>query len=134
LSGDNNEDLKNISPQNAIRLIDSFIEQMSQTRKTLALAPSIAISSIVLAPVAIGLSLFLLQHPSFFAILERENEFGLVLVGLLLGIVILSSIWFVEGIKQYRSINSWNKKYKMYSKKKEELDGNIASEYGLDQD
>jgi len=89
LSGDNNEDLKNISPQNAIRLIDSFIEQMSQTRKTLALAPSIAISSIVLAPVAIGLSLFLLQHPSFFAILERENEFGLVLVGLLLGIAIL---------------------------------------------
>jgi len=100
---------------------------MRQTKKTLALALSLSISSIVLAPVAIGLSIFLLQHPSFFAILERENEFGLVLVGLLLGIIILSSIWFVEGIKQYRSINSWNKKYMMYSKKKEELDSNIAS-------
>jgi hypothetical protein len=118
LSGDNDEDLKNTSPQNVIRLIDSFIEQMRQTKKTLALALSLSISSIVLAPVAIGLSIFLLQHPSFFAILERENEFGLVLVGLLLGIIILSSIWFVEGIKQYRSINSWNKKYMMYSKKK----------------
>jgi hypothetical protein len=134
LSGDNDEDLKNTSPQNVIRLIDSFIEQMRQTRKTLALALSLSISSIVLAPVAIGLSIFLVQHPSFFAILERENEFGLVLVGLLFGIIILSSIWFVEGIKQYRSINSWNKKYMMYSKKKEELDSNIASEYGLDQD
>jgi hypothetical protein len=134
LSGDNDEDLENTSPQNVIRLIDSFIEQMRQTRKTLALALSLSISSIVLAPVAIGLCIFLLQHPSFFAILERENEFGLVLVGLLLGIIILSSIWFVEGIKQYRSINSWNKKYMMYSKKKEELDSNIASEYGLDQD
>jgi hypothetical protein len=40
----------------------------------------------------------------------------------------------VEGIKQYRSINSWNKKYVMYSMKKEELDSSIASEYGLDQD
>ena len=134
MSGDNDEDLKNTSPQNVIRLIDSFIEQMRQTRKTLALALSLSISSIVLAPVAIRLSIFLLQHPSFFAILERENEFGLVLVGLLFGIIILSSIWFVEGIKQYRSINSWNKKYMMYSKKKEELDSNIASEYGLDQD
>jgi hypothetical protein len=134
LSGNKDEDLKNISPQNVIRLIDGFIEHLRQTRKTLALALSLAISSIVLAPVAIGLSIFLLQHPSFFAILERENEFGLVLFGLLLGIIILSSIWFVEGIKQYRSINSWNKKYVMYSMKKEELDSSIASEYGLDQD
>ena len=134
MSGDNDEDLKNTSAQNVIRLIDSFIEQMRQTRKTMALALSLSISSIVLAPVAIGLSIFLLQHPSFFAILERENEFGLVLVGLLLGIITLSSIWFVEGIKQYRSISSWNKKYTIYSKKKEDLDSSIASEYGLDED
>jgi hypothetical protein len=134
LSADNDGDLKNTSAQNVIRLIDGFIEQMRQTRKTMAVALSLAISSIVLAPVAIGLSIFLLQHPSFFAILERENEFGLVLVGLLLGIITLSSIWFVEGIKQYRSISSWNKKYTTYSKKKEDLDRSIASEYGLDED
>jgi len=134
LSKDNNEDLKNISPQNVIRLIDGFIEQMRQTRKTLALALSLSISSIVVAPVAIGLSIFLLQHPSFFAILERENEFGLVLIAFLIGVIILSLLCLVVGIKQYRSINSWNKKYSVYSKKKEELDRNIASEYDLDQD
>jgi hypothetical protein len=134
LSKDNKEDLKNISPQNVIRLIDGFIEQMRQTRKTLALALSLSISSIVVAPVAIGLSIFLLQHPSFFAILERENEFGLVLIAFLIGVIILSLVCLVVGIKQYRSINSWNKKYSVYSKKKEELDRNIASEYDLDQD
>jgi hypothetical protein len=134
LSKDNKEDLKNISPQNVIRLIDGFIEQMRQTRKTLALALSLSISSIVVAPVAIGLSIFLLQHPSFFAILERENEFGLVLIVFLIGVIILSLLCLVVGIKQYRSINSWNKKYSVYSKKKEELDRNIASEYDLDQD
>ena len=134
LSKNNDEDLKNISPQNVIRLIDGFIEQMRQTRKTMALALSLSISSIVVAPVAIGLSIFMLQHPSFFAILERENEFGLFLVVFLIGVIILSSVCLVVGIKQYRSINSWNKKYMMYSKKKEELDSNIASEYGLDQD
>jgi hypothetical protein len=75
LSKDNNEDLKNTSPQNVIRLIDGFIEQMRQTRKTMALALSLSITSIVVAPVSIGLSISLLQHPSFFTILERENEF-----------------------------------------------------------
>jgi hypothetical protein len=70
LSKDNAEDLRKISPQNVTRLIDSFIEQMRQTRKTLALSLSLSISSMIVAPVAIGLSIFLLQHPSFFAILE----------------------------------------------------------------
>ena len=133
MSKDNSEDL-NISPKNVVRLIDGFIEQMRQTRKTLALALSLSISSIVVAPVAMGLSIFLLQHPSFFAILERENEFGLVLIVFLIGVIILSLLCLVVGIKQYRSINSWNKKYSVYSKKKEELDRNIASEYDLDQD
>jgi len=64
----------------------------------------------------------------------KQDEFGLVLGGLLVGVIIVSSIWFVVGIKQYRSINSWNKKYKIYSKKKEELDKNITTEYGLDED
>jgi hypothetical protein len=134
LGADRKEDLENISPMNIVRLIDSFIEQMRKTRRTLTLTLSLSISSIVITPVAIGLSIYLLQHPSFFAVLEREYEFGLVLSGLLVGVIIVSSIWFVVGIKQYRSIKIWNKNYSMYSKKKEELDRNISSEYGLDQD
>ena len=132
MGSDSNDD--NVSPRNVLRLIDSFIEQMHQTRKTLALTLSLSISSIIIAPFAIGLSIFLLQHPSFFAVLEREYEFGLVLVCLLVAVIIVSSIWFVIGVKQYRAIISWNKKYSVYIKKKEELDKNIASEYELDQD
>lgn len=129
-----NENLDDISRQNVINLIDRFIDQMRQTRKTLALTLSITICSIVIAPVAIGLSVFLLEHASFYRVLVKEYEFGLVLAGLLCGIIIVSSIWFVLGIRQYRSINSWNKKYSIYSKKKEELDSNISSDYGLDED
>jgi len=133
LREDKNED-DDISPQSVISLIDGSINQMRQTRKTLALTLSLSISSIVIAPVAMGLSIFLLQHPSFYEILVKQDEFGLVLGGLLVGVIIVSSIWFVLGIRQYRSINSWNKKYKIYSKKKEELDKNISTEYGLDED
>jgi hypothetical protein len=134
LGADKKEEVENISSGNVIRLIDSFIEKMQEAKKTMALTVSVSISSIAITPVAIGLSIFLLQHPAFFAVLEREYEFGVVLSGLLVGVIIVSSIWFVAGIKQYRSINSWNKKYSIYSKKKEELDRSIYSEYGLDQD
>ena len=104
---------------NILSLIDSFIEQIFHMRRTLDV---ISISAIILACLAIALSIFLLRHPSFFAVLEIENEFGLVL-GILLGaIIIISAIWIVAGIKQYRSISSWNKRYNDYVKHKESLD------------
>jgi hypothetical protein len=134
LGADKKEDPEHISSRNVIRLIDNFIETMQETKKTLGLTLSLSIASIALTPVAIGLAIFLLEHRSFFVIIEREYEFGVVLSGLLVGIIVVSSIWFVVGIKQCRSINSWHKKYRIYSKKKEELDRNIYSEYGLDQD
>lgn len=56
--------------------MDSFIEQITAIRKTLL---GVSISALILAPLAIGLSIYLSLHRSFFAILEIENEFGLVL-------------------------------------------------------
>jgi hypothetical protein len=113
---------------NILSLIDSFIEQIFHMRRTLDV---ISISAIILACLAIALSIFLLRHPSFFAVLEIENEFGLVL-GILLGaIIIISAIWIVAGIKQYRSISSWSKRYNDYVKHKEALDRKLAlQQYG----
>lgn len=112
-----------------LSLIDIFIEQIFQIRKTLL---GVSISALVLAPIAIGLSVFLLQHPSFFAILDIENEFGDVLAALLGAIIVISSIWLVAGIKQYRLIGSWNKRYGNYVREKQEMDRMIASQYSED--
>jgi hypothetical protein len=109
-----------------LSLIDNFIEQIFQIRKTLL---GVSISALVLAPIAIGLSVFLLQHPSFFAILDIENEFGDVLAVLLGTIIVISSIWLVTGIRQYRLIGSWNKRYGEYMREKQEMDRKIASQY-----
>lgn len=108
---------------NILSLIDSFIEQIFHMRRTLDV---ISISAIILACLAIALSIFLLRHPSFFAVLEIENEFGLVLGVLLGAIIIISAIWIVAGIKQYRSISSWSKRYNDYVKHKEALDRKLA--------
>ena len=129
-----NEGINNTSRQNIISLMDNFIEQLLQARRTLVVAFTLSISSIILAPLAVGLSIYLLLHPSFFVALENEDEFGIFLSILLIGIIIVSSIWLVMGIRQYRSIKSWNKRYGMFIKKREETDRNIVSEYDLDQD
>jgi hypothetical protein len=114
--------------ENILSLMDSFIEQITSIRKTLL---GVSISALILAPFAIGLSVYLIIHPSFFAILEIENEFGSVLSVLLGAVLIISSIWLISGIRQYKSISSWSKRYDEYKKEKEDLDRKIALQYGL---
>jgi hypothetical protein len=117
-----------VARENILSLMDSFIEQITNIRRTLL---GVSISALVLAPFAIGLSVYLILHPSFFAILEIENEFGLVLSILLGAVLIISSIWLISGIRQYRSMSSWSKRYNEYKKEKEDMDRKIALQYGL---
>jgi hypothetical protein len=125
------EESNSTSRHDILKLMDAFIDQIQEIRKILL---GMSVSAIVLAPLAIALSIYLLVHPSFFAILEIENDFGLVL-SVLLGAVISSSVtWLLTGIRQYRSMSVWKGRYKEYVKEKEELDRKIASRFGLDQE
>ena len=119
----------NTSRHDVLSIVDDFIEQIFQIRKILR---GVSISAIVLGPLAIALSVYLVWNPSFFAILEIENEFGLVLSILLGAVIIISLLWLLTGIRQYRLIGSWNKRYNEYIKEKQEIDKTIASQYGLD--
>jgi hypothetical protein len=118
------------SRHDILSLVDGFMERVFQIRKTFL---RVSLSAVILAPLAIALSTFLLLHPSFFAVLEIENEFGLALCLLLGAVIIISSIWLITGIRQYLLINSWNKRYNQYLKEKQEIDRNIASQYGSDE-
>ena len=117
-----------VSRANILFLMDSFIQQITGIRKTLL---GVSISALILAPLAIGLSLYLIVHPSFFAVLDIENEFGLVLSTLMGAVLVISSLWLVSGIKQYLSMGRWSKRYNEYIKAKEEMDRKIAIGYGL---
>jgi hypothetical protein len=118
------------SRHDILSLVDGFMERVFHIRKTFL---RVSLSAVILAPLAIALSTFLLLHPSFFAVLEIENEFGLALCLLLGAVIIISSIWLITGIRQYLLINSWNKRYNQYIKEKQEIDRNIASQYGSDE-
>ena len=122
---------KETTRQDILNLIDNFIEQIHKVRKILL---GVSISAVILAPLAIGLSIYLIVHPSFFSILDTTDEFGDVLSILLGAVIVISSIWLATGIRQYRSVKFLNKKYQQYMKEKDEIDRKIASQYGLDQD
>jgi hypothetical protein len=113
-----------------LKLLDDFIENVMKIKKTLI---GLSLSALVLAPFAVFISLYLIFNPSFFAILAIETEFGLVLLLMLGAVIIISSIWIITGLRHYKSIHKWNKKYEEFSKKKREIDKRILSEYGLDE-
>ena len=94
----------------------------------------VSVSAVILAPFAIGISLYLFTHTSFFIILEEQDEFGVFLAVMLAGMIVISGIWLYTGVRQYKSLSNWNQRYCSYLKKKQDLDSQIASEYRLDED
>lgn len=111
-----------------LNLIDGFIDQISRIRTILK---GVSISALILAPLAIILSGFLLTHSSFFTILEDEDEFGIILIILLGSVISISCVWIVMGLRQYRMISDWNKRYTNYLTNREQVRKNIESEMGF---
>ena len=126
------EDDNNLTPQFArqdiLGLFDSFIEHMQQIRRILL---GMSISAIVIAPLAIALSVYVLLHPSFFDVLGMQSEFGLILCLFLGAVITISGIWLFTGIRQYYSISLWQTRYDDYAKEKDKIDSEIASRFGL---
>ena len=130
----NNSDdniIMNVERNNILYLLDSFIEQIHKIRKFLL---GVSVSSIILAPIAILLALYLFTHQSFFKVLEAESEFGFGLIILLSAVIIISSITFVTGIIQYKQIGSWHKKYESYKKEKDQVEQYISNKFQFDID
>lgn len=128
-NNDDDDDFTTNARANLLTLMDTFIQQILNIRKTLL---GVSISALILAPIAIGLSVYLIRHPSFFAILEIENEFGTVLSILLGSVITISCIWLYAGIRQYKKIGSWNSRYNAYLNEKMEINRKISSQFGLE--
>ena len=125
------EDKVHTSRLDILDLMDNFIAKILEIRRILL---GVSISGFILAPFAIGLSIFLITHQHFFIVLEREYDFGVAL-SILLGVIIAISVgWMITGFRQYTTLKSWNKKYNEYKQQKDDIDAKIASQYGLDSD
>lgn len=106
--------------------MDSFIDKIQHLRGVML---GVSVSALILAPFAIGISVYLTTHPRFLLLLEQEDDFGVVLIVLLVGILVTSGIWLITGLIQFRSLSKWNNRYCNYLKRKENLDKSISSTY-----
>ena len=127
----NDNTIINAARNNILIMIDSFIEQITKIRRFFI---GVSIPSIILAPIAISLAIYLFTHQSFFKIVEAEREFGFGLVVLLTSVIIISSIIFVTGILQYKQISLWHKKYELYKKEKDAVEQYITNKFKFDID
>ena len=114
---------------NILSSMDLFIEKIQQLRGIML---GVSFSALILAPLAIGISIYLISHPKFFQIVEQESEFAILLMVLITVVLVTSGILLVAGIQQFKSLNSWNKRYCGYLKKRNDLDKEITSKYHLD--
>ncbi|QDI89743.1 hypothetical protein Nisw_08260 [Candidatus Nitrosopumilus sp. SW] len=111
--------------------MDIFIEKIQHIR---GLMLGVSLSALILAPLAIGISSYLITHPRFLHLIENERDFSLMLVVLLMVVLVTSGIWLVTGLQQFRSLNSWNKRYCNYLERKKNLDNSISAKYNLDEE
>lgn len=116
---------------NILSSMDLFIEKIQQLRGMML---GVSFSALILAPLAIGISLYLISHPRFLQIIEHEGEFALLLMILITVVLVTSGIWLVAGMQQFKSLNSWNKRYCSYLKRRDDLDKEITSKYNLDEE
>lgn len=85
-------------------------------------------SAIILAPLSISLSTYLVFHPSFYRLLDSEEGFGYVLAGFLGFLVSLSSTWLVAGLRQYQTLKKWNRKYDNYLASRITFEKSVAAQ------
>jgi len=108
---------------NILNLVDSFIEQMFKVRNLLR---GVSISALILAPFAIVLSIYIINHQSFFNVMQTQGDFGVMLSVLLALVIGISIIWVITGIRLYNLIGYWNKKYRSFILRTQEIDNEIA--------
>lgn len=111
--------------------MDEFIEKIQQLRSIML---GVSLSALILAPIAIIISLYLITHPKFLRLIEQESDFGFLLVVMLVMTFVTSGIWLVAGLRQFKSLKKWSNRYYNYLKKKEQLDQSISSKYDLDEE
>lgn len=116
---------------NLLTQIDELIERVNSVRRVFL---GMSFAAIILAPLSILLSAYLILHPSFYKLIDSEDGFGYVL-SIFLGIVIsISFTWLITGLRQHQALKSWNKRHQSYLTEKNRIEQVIAAQYGFADD
>jgi hypothetical protein len=129
--GEDIEPATGVEHGNLLTQIDELIERVNSVRGVFL---GMSFAAIILAPLSILLSAYLILHPSFYKLIDSEDGFGYVL-SIFLGIVIsVSFTWLITGLRQHQALKSWNKRHQSYLSEKKRVEHVIAAQYGFADD
>jgi hypothetical protein len=103
-----------------LEIIDDLIFHVN-TRKSLF--KFLLIANLILAPVILFVTLSISLYPNiFWHISEIAPVVGLLLTLLLVLTFEFSIFWIIFGVKEYKYMNNWDKRFQNYFSLKAELD------------
>ena len=103
-----------------LETLDDLMFHMNNARTIFVI---LGVSSIVLAPIAIVVAAFFLLHPFFLrSLIIREPVVGISFLIYLVLTVIMSALWLIVGLREYRFLSRWDQRFRSFLSLKERID------------
>ena len=110
-----------------LELIDRLILHINSERTWFNI---LIAASIFTAPISILFTFYLLLHRKLIAfIFMRDPRLGVLAIAYYFIIIIVSFLWLIVGIKEYKFLSKWNKRFRKYFSLKEQLDRELRKEF-----
>ena len=103
-----------------LEMIDNLILHINQERTWFNV---LIATSILAAPISLLFTLYLLLHRRLVAfIFLRDPVLGMTAIIYFAIILVVSSLWLIVGLKEFKFISKWNSRFRRYFSLKERLD------------
>ncbi len=103
-----------------LETLDDLIFHMNSARSIFVV---LGISSVILAPIAIVVAAFFLVHHFILrTLIIREPLVGILFPIYLVFTVIMSAVWLIVGLREYRFLSKWNQRFRGFLSLKERID------------
>lgn len=124
------QDQKGSSQKEAglLEMIDNLILHINEERTWFNV---LIATSVLAAPISLLFTLYLLLHRRLVTfIFMRDPVLGITAIIYFAIILVVSSLWLVVGLKEFKFISRWNSRFKRYFSLKERLDKELRKEFG----
>ena len=111
-----------------LEMIDNLILHINEERTWFNV---LIVTSILAAPISLLFTLYLLLHRRLVAfIFIRDPVLGITAIIYFAIILVVSSLWLIVGLKEFKFISKWNSRFRRYFSLKERLDRELRKEFG----
>ncbi len=103
-----------------LEILDDLIYHVNSERTWFSI---LMISSLVVAPLSLFFTFFLLLHPKIMLLMFRLSHLsGLLVLVYLIANVFVSALWLAVGVREFKFFRGWSDRFRQFSSLKERFD------------